>query len=135
MSKRTLSESSTGSEGDVDNPQSTNGAPYFKIPRHDSSGPLSPTYRARNTMYYSQENSQVENSRIMGTTLPQIPKLERRESQASTTSTATSRSSMSETDEDYAEGQKLSTVSFSLDKQLKPKNGDNRMEYHSSLII
>ena len=85
-------------------------------------------------MYYSQENSQVENSRIMGTTLPQIPKLERRESQASTTSTATSRSSMSETDEDYAEGQKLSTVSFSLDKQLKPKNGDI-MEYHSSLII
>ena len=114
MSKRTLSESSTGSEGDADNQQSTNGAPYFKIPRHDSSGPLSPTYRARNPMYYSQENNHVENSRTMGTLSPQIPKHERRESQASTTSTATSRSSMSETDEDDADGQKISTVNLSI---------------------
>ena len=111
MSKRTLSESSTGSEGDIDNAHPTNGAPYFKIPRQDSSGPLSPTYKGRNPMYYNQENSSMDPSRMIGTTSSQNPKHERRESQASTTSTATSRSSMSETDEDYADGQKLSTVS------------------------
>ena len=112
MSKRTLSESSTGSEGDLETPHSTNGAPYFKIPRYDSSGPLSPTYKGRNPMYYNQENNSADTSRIIETS--QIPKHERRESQASTTSTATSRSSMSETDEDFADGQKLSTVSLFL---------------------
>ena len=110
MSKRTLSESSTGSEGDIDTPHSTNGAPYFKVPRQDSTGPLSPTYRGQNSRYYNQENSNLDTPRLIGTGSSQGLKHERRESQASTTSTVTSRSSLSETDDDYADGQKLSTV-------------------------
>ena len=110
MSKRTLSESSTGSEGDIETPHATNGAPYFKIPRQDSSGPLSPTYRGQNSRYYNQENSNLDTPRPIGTGSSQDLKHERRESQASTTSTVTSRSSLSETDDDYADGQKLSTV-------------------------
>jgi hypothetical protein len=111
MSKRTLSESSTGSEGDPENHSGINGAPYFKIPRQDSSAPTSPIFRPRNPAYFPQEYGDANNSRQLGPSISQPPKYERRESQASTTSTTTSRSSMSETDEDDADAQKLSTVS------------------------
>lgn len=111
MSKRTLSESSTGSEGETEGHHGINGAPYFKIPRQDNSTPTSPIFRSRNPAYFSQEYGDANSSRQTGSSFSQAPKHERRESQASTTSTTTSRSSMSETDEDYADAQKLSTVS------------------------
>ena len=110
MSKRTLSESSTGSEGEFESLHGINGAPHFKIPRHDSSSATSPNYRPKPSTYYHQEFNVTENTRPAETLLSQGANHERRESQASTASSATSRSSMSETDDDYAEGQKLSTV-------------------------
>ena len=110
MSKRTLSESSTGSEGESESHRGVNGAPYFKIPRQDNSAPTSPVFRPRNTADFSQEYCDINSSRQVGPSFSQAPKHERRESQASTTSTTTSRSSMSETEEDYADAQKLSTV-------------------------
>ena len=109
MSKRTLSESSTGSEGEAGN-AGMNSAPYFKIPRQDNSAPTSPTFRMRASAYYPNEEYANLDSSKTSVLLSQITNHERRESQASTASTTTSRSSMSETEEDYTEGQKLSTV-------------------------
>ena len=109
MSKRTLSESSTGSEGEAEN-AGMNSAPYFKIPRQDHSAPTSPTFRMRASAYYPNQEYANPDSSKPSLLLSQIPNHERRESQASTASTTTSRSSMSETEEDYTEGQKLSTV-------------------------
>ena len=109
MSKRTLSESSTGSEGEAEN-AGMNSAPYFKRPRKENSASTTPTFRMRASAYYpNQEYANLDSSRP-SVLLSQIPNHERRESQASTASTTTSRSSMSETEEDYTEGQKLSTV-------------------------
>ena len=111
MFKRTLSESSTGSEGETEVQHGVNGTPYFKIPRREHPAPTSPVFRSRNPTYYPYQDYTVsDNSRHTGAAPSQVPKYERRESQASTASTTTSRSSMSETDEDYADGQKLSTV-------------------------
>ena len=109
MSKRTLSESSTGSEGEAES-AGMNSAPCFKKPRQDHSAPTSPTFRMRASAYYPNQEYANPDSSKPSVLLSQIPNHERRESQASTASTTTSRSSMSETEEDYTEGQKLSSV-------------------------
>ena len=135
MFKRTLSESSTGSEGEGEGQRDTNGRPSFKIPRleptpgqnqghggasgvaganiysRQSSGtPTGPAFRPSNPAYFSPDYVGNDSLRQLTSTL--TPKYERRESEASTASTATSRSSTSETEEDIADGQKISTVRF-----------------------
>ena len=141
MFKRTLSESSTGSEGESEGQRDANGRPSFKIPRleptpgqnqshgvatggvgatiysRQSSGTPSPAFRPGNPAYFSPDY--VSNDSLRQLTSTSTPKYERRESEASTASTATSRSSMSETDEDYADGEKISTVSFTYFSTLR----------------
>ena len=135
MYKRTLSESSTGSEGESEGQRDTNGRPSFKIPRleptpahnqghggasgvasgniysRQSSGtPTGPAFRPSNPTYFSPDYASNDSLRQLTSTF--TPTFERRESEASTASTATSRSSTSETEEDIADGQKISTVRY-----------------------